>query len=128
MLLRARTRLEDEGIEAHMLRSCSYCTEDTFVEEIDGFRCYLCHHLEPSVQCQNCEESFLDEELEDFSDAFQADYSEGRYGVFNSYGYDFHKACPECAAEIKQRIYELEQQYYFEQMMEDEYQDRARRN
>lgn len=126
MLLRARNRLEDEGIEAHNLRSCSYCTEDTFVQEIDGFRCYLCHHLEPSVQCQNCGESFLEEELEDFSDAFQADYSEGRYDVFNSYGYDFHKACPECAAEIKQRIYELEQQFYYDQMMEDEYQDRAR--
>ena len=126
MLLRARTRLEDEGIEAHMLRSCSYCTEDTFVEESGVFRCYLCHHFEPSVQCQNCGESFLDEELEDFSDAFQTDYSEGRYEVLNNYGYDFHKACPECAAEIKQRIYELEQQFYYEQMMEDEYQDRAR--
>ncbi|WP_028955018.1 hypothetical protein [Sulfitobacter sp. 20_GPM-1509m] len=128
MLLRARTRLEDEGIEAHSLRSCSYCTEDTFVEEIDGFRCYLCHHLEPSVQCQNCGESFLEEELEDFSDAFQADYSEGRHDVFYNYGYDFHKACPECVAEIKQHIYELEQQNYFDQMMEDEYQDRVRGN
>ena len=126
MLLRARTRLEDEGVEAHALRNCTYCTEDTFVEEIDGFRCYLCHHLEPSVECQNCGESFLYEELEDFSDAFQADYSEGRYDVLNNYGYDFHRACPECTAEIKQRIYELEQQYYYEQMMEDEYQDRAR--
>lgn len=126
MLLRARTRLKDEGIEAHVLRSCSYCTEDTFVEEIDGFRCYLCHHFELSVQCENCGESFLDEDLQDFSDAFQADYSEGRYDVFNNYGYDFHRACPECTAEIKQRIYELEQQYYYEQMMEDEYQDRVR--
>lgn len=43
MLLRARTRLEDESIVAHNLRNCSYCTEDTFVQEIDGFRCYLCH-------------------------------------------------------------------------------------
>jgi hypothetical protein len=126
MLLRARTRIEDEGIKAHRLRSCSYCTEDTFVEEGDSFRCYLCHHVEASVQCENCREMFLEEELEDLSDAFETDYSEGRYEVLNNYGYNFHKACPECSAQIKQNIYELEQQYYYEQMMEDEYQDRMR--
>ena len=121
MLVRARTRIEDEGISASELRSCTYCTEDTFVEGEESFRCYLCHHVEQSVQCQHCGNSFLEEELEDFSDAFKVDYADGRVEVLSNYGYNFHRACPECAAEIKQDIYEQEQEDYYHQMMEEEY-------
>jgi len=87
-------------------------------------KCYLCHHYEDLEQCENCGDNFLSEEFVDFSDSFQADYSEGRYEVFNNYGYDYHKACASCASEIKQRISDLESEYHYEQMMEEEYYER----
>lgn len=126
MLRRAQTRLEDEEIAPYLIRSCSYCTEDTFVEGNDEFRCYLCHHYEEIVQCQRCTENFTQDEMVDFSDSFEIDFSEGRAEMGGSYGFDYYTACSLCASEIKQEINEIQQADYYNQMMEDEYQDRHR--
>lgn len=126
MLERARNRIKDEEIEPHLLRSCSYCTEDTMVEGFDEFRCYLCHHYEEIVQCQRCAENFTHDEMDDFTDAFEIDYSEGVTTIWGNYGFDYHTACSTCAAEIRQEIYEKRQADYYHQMMEDEYMDRHR--
>ncbi|UES56044.1 hypothetical protein GFK91_10750 [Roseibium aggregatum] len=124
MLSRALTRIKDEGVASHLIRSCNFCAEETFVEDDGSFKCYLCHHHEDLVQCQNCGENFFKEELEDFSDAFQSDYSEGLYELINNYGYNYHTACSACVSEIKQNIYDLESQYFYEQMLEEEYQNK----
>lgn len=126
MLERARNRISDEEIESYLLRACSYCTEDTMVEGVDEFRCYLCHHVEETIQCQRCGESFTHDEMEDFSEAFDIDISEGRAEIWNNYGLDYHAACSQCCSEIKQEIYEMRQADYYDQMMEDEYMDRHR--
>jgi hypothetical protein len=128
MLERALTRINDEEIEPHLLRSCSYCTEDTCVEDIDEFRCYLCHHSEEIFQCQRCVENFSYDELEDFSDSFDIDFSEGRAEIWGNYGFEDHRACKVCAAEIRQEIHEAKQAYYYDQMMEDEYMNRYGEN
>lgn len=126
MLERANNRLRDEGIESHLLRSCSYCTEDTLVEGLDEFRCYLCHHYEEIIQCQRCAENFTYGEMEDFHDSFDIDFSEGVTTVWENYGFDYHTACSTCVAEIRQEIHEKRQADYYNQMMEDEYMDRHR--
>ncbi len=126
MLLRALTRIEDEKIEPHLIRSCNYCTEETLIEAFSEFRCYLCHHYEDALECQRCGVNFSFDEMVDFSDAFDIDVTEGRAEVMNNYGFDYHVACPECVSEIKQEIYEIAQNDYYDQMMEDEYQDRRR--
>jgi hypothetical protein len=128
MLRRALTRIEEEEIKQHLVRNCSYCTEDTLVESTDEFRCYLCHNSEEIVQCQRCVENFVYDEMEDFSDSFDIDFNEGRAEVLGNYGFDYHRACFSCAAEIKQEIYEMRQSDYYNQMMEDEYMDRHRGN
>ena len=104
MLSRALTRIDDEEIDPHLVRSCTYCTEDTFVEVDDEFRCYLCHHYEEAVQCQRCAENFTSDEMVDFSDAFDIDITEGRAEVMNNYGFDYHVAWPEPARYPTSRI------------------------
>ena len=60
-------------------------------------------------------------DLEDFSDEFQADFSEGLYDVRNNYGYDYHKACSECTREIREHIHDMEQENEYQEMMEQEW-------
>lgn len=127
MLSRALTRIEDERIDYDRLRSCTYCGEDTLVEGDSAVAtCYLCHHFEELVECNHCNELFVDDEIEDFSEAFDTDYTEGQLIIHNNYGYRYHTACEACVSEIKQKIYEEQEHDHYMQMMESEYMDRHR--
>ncbi len=125
MLARAKVRIDEEGILPHLVRMCPYCTEDTFVQTDEDFRCYLCHHYEDIVVCQRCCENFLNDDMVDFSDHFEIDYSEGRSQVWNNYGFEYHVACRECASAIKEEIREMVQEDYYREMMEEAYHNQA---
>jgi len=123
MLTRAMTRIEDENIHDYQIYNCTYCTEQTFIKEDGRCKCYLCHHEEDTFECQNCGEDFLEYEFEDFFDAFETDYSEGRVEVYNNFGYSHHTACQSCTSEIREDIRAQIEQDHYNQMMEDYYQD-----
>ena len=123
MLARAKNRINDEGIDASAISNCSQCTELTFVKQEDCYRCYLCHAEEPTLECQRCGNHFLEDEFEDFFDAFDGSMDEGRYVVYNDYGYSFHTACSQCASEIRLDIEDQASQLHYEQMMEEYYMD-----
>lgn len=127
MLSRALIRIDDEDIDPSMIRSCAYCGENTLIEGEDAeATCYLCHNLEKLIECNHCGEIFIDNEIEDFSEAFDSDYTEGQLIIHNNYGYDYHTACECCVSEIKQKIHDEREHDYYMQMMESEYMDRHR--
>ncbi len=118
MLIRAIKHIEDDQIEPHLIRACPMCDEDTFIEYEENFKCCLCHHEEVVVVCPRCNETLTEPDLEDFSEEFQADFSEGYYDVRHSYGYDYHKACYDCTLEIKEHIHQMELENEYQEMME----------
>lgn len=125
MLLRVLTRIEEEGVEPDKIRCCTNCGENTLIEGDQAVAsCYLCRFFEELVECNNCGEYYLYDEIEDFSTEFETDYTEGQLIIHNSYGYNYHTACEECTSNIKQKIYEEREQNYYMQMMEDEYMNR----
>ena len=125
MLSRAVARIEEEDVDSSLIRSCAYCGENTLIEGEDAIAtCYLCHHFEELVECNGCGELFIDDEIEDFSQEFDSDYTEGQLIIHNNYGYDYYTACEHCVAEIKQKIHDEREHNYYMQMMENEYMDK----
>ncbi|RWX57202.1 hypothetical protein [Photobacterium chitinilyticum] len=118
LISNALQRVEDEGIEDHLLWTCPNCLSDTFVvhDEIDT--CYVCTYTESVKQCPHCQELCFEEELESIHNSLDIDYCEGQAIIYNSYGYDDLMACSECATRIAQ---EIEERRAHEEMDEQEY-------
>jgi len=66
------------------------------------------HYEEIVVVCPRCNETLIEPDLEDFSDKFNAYFSDSYYDVRHTYGYDYHKAYYDCTLEIKKDIHQIE--------------------
>ena len=119
---KAKQRISEEEIDAEFVFECPNCQNDTFVFQDDINTCYTCRHTEEIFECKKCSNFFFDEEMEDFSNEFDTDCSEGV--IDNDFGYDYYNACTECVAEIKEDIakqradeqYEWEEEQYYKEM------------
>ncbi len=110
-------RIEDEGVDEHLVWACPNCLSDTFVV-LDGIdTCYVCTYTETVTDCPHCNELFFENELESIHQYFDFEYCEGRAYVHNTYGYDKASACSRCAKRIAQ---DIEEQREYEAMQEEE--------
>jgi len=122
---KARQRILEEDIDSELVLECPNCVNDTFVIQDDINTCYTCRHTEDIFECQKCGNFFFEEQMEDFSNEIDTDYSEGRIIIHNNFGYSYYQACFECIDEIKEDIaqqradddyhWEMERQYWEEQ-------------
>ncbi|MBA6339430.1 hypothetical protein H4J59_00120 [Colwellia sp. MB02u-10] len=62
---RAKHRIESEGITPENVWQCSACKKDSFVIEDGIDTCYVCGYYEPTVECENCNESELESEIQE---------------------------------------------------------------
>jgi len=118
LIINALQRVEDEGIEEHLVWGCPNCLSDTFVVYEETDTCYVCMHKESVTQCPHCQELFFEEELESIHNSLDIDCSEGLSFIHNSYGYDDLTACSGCATRI---AHDIEEQRAHEEMQEQEY-------
>ncbi len=122
---KADQRIAKEKINDEFVIDCPNCQYYTFVIQDDINTCYTCRHSEEIFTCENCNKPFFDWQMEDFSNEFDTDYCEGQGVIHNNFGYNYHDACTECAAEIKEDIAKqrLDEDDYNE-MEADYYRDR----
>lgn len=102
----ALQRIKEEGIPENEIWICPNCLSDTFVVYNGIDTCYLCNLKEGLQECPSCDKLFFEHEIESIYEEFDTDYFEGQSILHNSYGYNFHSACNDCAEEIKKDIQE----------------------
>ena len=111
----ARSRIEQEKIPESDLLKCNNCLSVTFVTTESKNVCYCCHHKDQVDICINCNNVTYSDDMKDFSDEFETDYTDTILIIHENYDYEFYESCKNCYPSIIEDIEckrnEIHQQY-----------------
>lgn len=101
----ARDRIQDECVDASLVRGCPSCEQSTFVLNGAMGTCYTCRHRERLVKCEHCGERCMRRDLMYLLPWEYVRKSPAVVEALETYGgvqYLWSEACPRCFERLQE--------------------------
>ena len=103
---KAKSRMEEEGIDPDFIWPCPNCLKECFVIQDHKDVCYLCRYSEEVVECAECQGFCFASDVTDFFEGVEVETAEETLSVLNHLGYTEFLACSDCLGKVRKRIAE----------------------